>query len=226
MIDSITIGDFRTFLGPALGLEITETEIIVKDGMMEMKCVDPAHVALIKAEMPVDGENMEFIVDLRDLSKALGVYDKNDTVRIYTDSGKLVIKAPQKKRSIRILSKEVTAPRIPELELETVEIPTDALKAAVRFGGDVADHYVLDSTSGEMMIMTDGDTESSEYTFGPTHVSARVGIPADYLGSMVKGLPTEGVTEVGIATDFPLRLTTRTERTTIMCLIAPRIERN
>ena len=227
IIEKIEANDLLTFFGPAMGLSIDEVQITADAEGLSMRCVDPAHVAMMDARLTVstwldDAES--FVVDLRDLSKVLGLF-KGDTVDLRVDAGRLTLIAPGKRRSIRLVDREVGAPKVPQLELETIEVPNDELKAAVKFGGDISDHFVLDSLGGHLVVMSSDDMDTAEYDLGETSVSMRMGIPADYLSSIVKGLPSGGVSVLGVATDYPMRIQSRTDKVSLMCLIAPRIER-
>ena len=227
IIEKIDANDLLTFFGPAMGLNIDEVLITADAGGLSMRCVDPAHVAMMDAKLTVAtwlDEPEQFVVDLRDLSKVLTLF-KGDTVDLHVDKGRLTIIAPGKRRSIRLIDRDVGAPRIPQLELETIEVQNDDLKAAVKFGGDISDHFVLDSLGGRLVIMSSDGMDSAEYDLGETSVTMRVGIPADYLSSIVKGLPSGGVSVLGVATDYPMRIESKTDRVALMCLIAPRIEK-
>ena len=228
IIEKIEANDLLTFFGPAMGLSIDEVQITADAEGLSMRCVDPAHVAMMDAKLTVAtwlDEPAQFVVDLRDLSKVLGLF-KGDTVDLRVDAGRLTIIAPGKRRSIRLVDREVGAPKVPQLELETIEVPNDELKAAVKFGGDISDHFVLDSLGGRLVVMSSDDMDTAEYDLGETSVSMRVGIPADYLASIVKGLPSGGVSVLGVATDYPMRIQSRTDKVSLMCLIAPRIEKD
>ena len=227
IIEKIEANDLLTFFGPAMGLSIDEVQITADAEGLFMRCVDPAHVAMMEARLTVptwldDAE--AFVVDLRDLSKVLGLF-KGDIVDLRVDAGRLTVIAPGKRRSIRLMDREVSAPRVPQLELETIEVSNDDLKTAVKFGGDISDHFVLDSLGGRLVVMSSDGMDTAEYDLGETHVSMRVGIPADYLASIVKGLPSGGVSVLGVATDYPMRIQSRTDKVALMCLIAPRIEK-
>ena len=227
IIEKIDANDLLTFFGPAMGLNIDEVLITADADGLSMRCVDPAHVAMMDAKLTVAtwlDEPEQFVVDLRDLSKVLGLF-KGDTVDLRVDKGRLTIIAPGKRRSIRLIDRDVGAPRIPQLELETIEVQNDGLKAAVKFGGDISDHFVLDSLGGHLVVLSSDGMDSAEYDLGETSVTMRVGIPADYLSSIVKGLPSGGVSVLGVATDYPMRIESKTDRVTLMCLIAPRIEK-
>lgn len=230
-IDDVKISDLMGFLAGAINLRITDLNLMFEPECIKLVCTDPSHVAMATARYHIStgvDEMTEITVDLEDLTKALGQFAKTDTVSITMDNGRMTIKSATGRRTLRMLSREMTTPRIPQYDTPCVfEVDASELRKAMKFTNDISDHCLITCESGTMKIYTEDDTgAAAEYDLGAcTAGSYRSMYPLDYLNNVVKAMPDSTVT-LGFDNDFPIRVSATAAPIEIECLVAPRIEKD
>lgn len=232
IISQIKVQDLAEIFAMPTALNVKDTDVRVLDDGLELICFDPAHVAMAVIRAFVDiakGETDDDLLNIEvgALNEALGKFAKTDIVDVFVRDGKVTIKAERSKRTFRLNApSEARPPRIPELDLEvSATVPLTEIRKAVKFGGDISDHYTIDSLSGVLAMTTEGDEGcSATYEFGPCKDSVRVMIQSDYMANVIKALPTAEEIVLEMTTDHPMRIKASNETVEVMALIAPRIE--
>lgn len=232
IISQIKVQDLAEIFAMPTALNVRDTDVRVLDDGLELMCIDPSHVAMATIRAHVDiasGEDDDDIVNIEigSLNEALGKFAKTDLVDVIIRDGRVTIKGDRSKRSFRLNApSEAKPPRIPELDLEVkVSVPLAEIRKAVKFGGDIGDHYILDSLGGVLVMAAEDDEGSSAtYEFGPCEDSVRVMIQSDYMANVIKALPTAEEVTLEMTTDYPMRIKAGNGTVEVMALIAPRIE--
>lgn len=232
IISQIKVQDLAEIFALPTALNVRDTDVRVLDDGLRLDCIDPSHVAMASIRAYLDiasGEDDDDIVNIEigALNEALGKFAKTDLVDVIIRDGRVTIKGDRSKRSFRLNApSEAKPPIIPELDLEVrVSVPLAEIRKAVKFGGDIGDHYTLDSLGGVLVMAAEDDEGSSAtYEFGPCEDSVRVMIQSDYLANVIKALPTAEDITMEMTTDYPMRIKAGNGTVEVMALIAPRIE--
>lgn len=232
IISQIKVQDLAEIFAMPTALNVKDTDVRVLDDGLELMCIDPSHVAMASVRAYLDVANAEdddeiVNIEIGALNEALGKFAKTDLVDVFIRDGKVTIKAEKSKRTFRLNApSETKPPRIPELDLEVkVSVPLTEIRKAVKFGGDIGDHYTIDSLGGVLAMTTEGDEGcSATYEFGPCEDSVRVMIQSDYMSNVIKAMPTAEEITLEMTTDYPMRFRADNGTIEVMALIAPRIE--
>ena len=223
IISQIKVQDLAEIFAMPTALNVKDTDVRVLDDGLELMCIDPSHVDIANAEDDDEIVNIE----IGALNEALGKFAKTDLVDVFIRDGKVTIKAERGMRTFRLNAPSEAKPlRVPELDLEvSATVPLAEIRKAVKFGGDISDHYIIDSLHGVLTMTTESDEGcSATYELGPCKDLVRVMIQSDYMANVIKALPTAEEITLEMTTDCPMRFRASNGTIEIMALIAPRIE--
>ena len=234
IFNQIKVQDLAEIFALPTALMVGDVDVRIQDDGMELVCVDLAHVAMatVKAYPTMtkeDGDPDILTIDIDSLNTALSKFAKTDTVDVIARDGKVVIKTDVSKRSFRLTApKDEKPPRVPELELEvSASVPLAEIRKAVKFGGDVSDHYTIESIEGMLTMSSESDEgDTASYTIGPCSDPVKVMIQSDYMDKTIKALPTTDTITMEMTTDYPMRIKAASQTVEVVVLIAPRIERD
>lgn len=232
IISQIKVQDLAEIFAMPTALNVKDTDVRVLDDGLELMCIDPSHVAMASVRAYLDiatAEDDDEIVNIEigALNEALSKFAKTDLVDVFIRDGKVTIKGEKSRRTFRLNAPSEAKPlRVPELDLEvSATVPLAEIRKAVKFGGDISDHYIIKSVGGVLSMTTESDEGcSATYEFGPCKDSVRVMIQSDYMANVIKALPTAEEITLEMTTDHPMRIKASNETVEVMALIAPRIE--
>lgn len=192
--------------------------------------VDPAHVGIISAKLPVSedcvtgGENYEFTVDGVKLLKYVSAFKASDTIKleVVDDGGRITLSANgmRFKSSLLEASKWVKVPDLSNKLNAGGTFYTADLKAII---GSKLGSITFDSKDGNLISYAKSETDSIEVTGDAgSEEPAIASYSEEYILTALAGEQVE----VRFGTDLPCLIVPQLENLEVNILIAPRIERD
>lgn len=210
-----------------------EIGIDIDDDGLHIVTVDPAHVAMLRIDVPPGAyqadEAMRLNVDTGIILDAIKMADNEDNVNINIDEGQIIIKAGRYVRRTPTIE-EQSKPRIPNLKSD-VSFCVDAslVNDAIKASSNVSDVFRLDYRGGDDAIIyaeQDGGRNSMHVTIPITDSSNASGLgffPLDYIRTIFSQM--KGRVKIAFTSDFPMIVSgSICDSGTIEYLVAPRIE--
>lgn len=219
---------------------VIEVKLNVSKEGMKIIAVDPANVAMIVFNLPVNAfsqlevteENIG--VNLESLKAVLRRCSAGSSLVMETEENLLKIEIIDKiKRefTLTMLDLEGKEKPIPNLEFNTrVEMNSMDFAEAVEDCSIVADSCGFDADSSKFSIFAKGPLNSANLTYSsdevkvesPSESKSRYSL--EYLQKMVKAAKTTDKVYINFSTNYPLRLEFITPMFSLGFILAPRIE--
>ncbi len=190
-----------------------------KSGVI-VRVVDPAHVAMVNAEVPkeafveyqIDGEE-EISIDLERLKNVLKLAGSSDNVLVRKTNDKLKFELGTISKSITLLDNSVvTVPKIPQISSDfyTV-IDKSAFEKGLKAAEDVSDAIRLLLTPDDFKARAASESEESEMTI-PKDMLKEINCkspikslyPLEYLLKFVKSVSSAEDLKLSFKDDYPL----------------------
>ncbi len=221
----------------------TEVKLKLTGKGMEVRAVDPAHVAMINIDAPreafveynVEGEE-ELAVDVERLKNVIKVSRDSDQITITKEKDKLLFEIGTINKKISLLDgNTVSSPKIPQLSSESYVILTRAdLERGLKAAEDVSDAIKLTLTPDSFKARSMSETEESELSL-PADLLKEVACtgtvkssyPLEYLIRFIKSVTTADEIKMSFKDDYPLIINFRfgVNRDIVgTFLLAPRME--
>lgn len=207
------------------------------DGL-SLKAVDPAHVAMIKMDIPATAfESFEAIpcyigLDLGKLREVVRLASRDDIIGIEADEGRITFRIGSITRRMgQIDTGKMRDMAFPKLHMGTHIITSaDELLKGITAAGDISDHVTLTADPEGFEISCEGDTDSVSLRLekGTATIDAekevRTMLPLDYFASIIKAIPKGTEVAMDMDQDYPIMICFAPGGVEVVCLIAPRIE--
>jgi proliferating cell nuclear antigen len=192
-----------------------------KAGML-VRVVDPAHVAMINAEVPreafveyqIDSDE-EIALDLEKLKNVLKLAGSNDNVFVRKTNDKLKFELGTVSKSITLLDNSiVTVPKIPQISSESfLVISRGDFERGLKAAEDVSDAIKFTLSPEEFTAKSASDSEDSEMTI-PKDMLKEIKCsgmikslyPLEYLLKFVKSIPSSETLKLSFKDDYPLTI--------------------
>lgn len=202
---------------------VDEAKIRVTPEGINLKAVDPAHVAMVdlslgkKAFLEYKATDLDLGVDLAKLKDILKLAGAQDTLDLEykEDSHKLVLKVGHTTRRMALVdTQNIADPKVPNLNLpNTVTVLAGELQQGIRASSDVADHVALVAEGKTFELVADGDTdqvylrlEGDDLVKIQAPQKSRSLFSLDYFGNIAKvARPTDALT-LHLGSDFPVKV--------------------
>lgn len=211
----------------------SEVRLEVGAGIIEIRAVDPANVAMVVLKIPKTAVNYEGTENAKfamEIDRLLSIAKSSEDVEIEINREKTTIKQGRVTFTSLTLdpSSVRRAPRVPELEMTaTVEVEGQALKKAVDFAEKIEDNVKFTVEDGAFVIEAKGDVESVKVDLTKdstvTGEEACAYYSGEYLKEALKYIDNDDTLEVKFATNYPVLITTRKDGVEITHIVAPRI---
>ncbi len=220
---------------------VTEAKFEFTKKGFSVKCVDPAHVAMIVLDLPKDAfleynvpEDTEIGVDLEKIKDFLKTASSSDVIELKKEDSRLTLIVGNLSRSMPTIDpSSMTVPKVPSLGLPTrAVIPSEQFIDGIKAAENISDNITLHITPNEFRLYTKGDEDSSNLVIPKDLLKelkcdqeAKSLYPVDYLLKFTKAVNSDYLT-INLGTDYPVKIdfTFSNGKGQGMFLLAPRIE--
>lgn len=232
----------RTILDAVSPL-VDEAKIQVKAEGLNLKAVDPAHVAMVdltigkKAFIEYKATDLDMGVDLdklKDILKLAGPQDVID-IEYKEDAHRLVFKIGHITRRMALVdTQNMGDPKVPNLNLPNqVTILAGELQQGIKASEAVSDHIALVAHLKSFELVADGDTDQVHLKLDGDELvkiqapeKSRSLFSLDYFSNMAKVVRATDPVTLHLGTDYPVKIEFDIADGAghIVYLLAPRIE--
>ncbi|MEL9999306.1 MAG: DNA polymerase sliding clamp [Thermoplasmata archaeon] len=220
---------------------VTEAKFEFSKKGLSVKCVDPAHVAMIVLDLNREAfleynldEETEVGVDLEKIKDFLKNTSSNDVIEIKKEDSKLLLTVGYLSRTMSTIDpSSITVPKVPSLGLPAkAVVPTDQFAGGIKVAENISDNITLHITPNEFRLYSTGDEDSTKLVIPKDLLKelkcdneVRSLYPVDYLLRFIKAINSEFVT-INLGTDYPVKIefSFSGEKGNGLFLLAPRIE--
>ncbi len=239
------IKSFKDAVNAVVNL-IDEGSFDIGAGGMHLRAMDPSQIALVDLELPkeffsgfdVDGK-LVVSLNLTSFSKILSTARVGEklSMSVSEDSSKLSLefKGESKRRiSVPLLDlnhAEVKEPKVPFDAF--IKINSGALKAMLGDAGLLSSHVVFEASDLQFVVEAKGDsgdvrieTDKNSQVIKEFKVQneARAMFPFEYLDNMTKSCSSDGLIELALKTDAPIKINYPVGKARLSYYLAPRVE--
>lgn len=210
---------------------------------LELKAVDPAHVAMVDMRVEkaafeeFSADDTELGVDLDKIKEVLRLARSGDIIEMDQDEDKnrLVLHVGNITRRMNLVDTTgMNDPKVPNLSLPAkIAVTSDELQKGIRAAESVSDHIALNASPEGFEMFSEGDTDSVSLKLPKDllislEVSEKVKslFPLDYFSNMVRSIPAGSVVSINLGSDYPVKLEfdIADKKGSVNYLLAPRIE--
>ncbi|MEE2812626.1 MAG: DNA polymerase sliding clamp [Candidatus Thermoplasmatota archaeon] len=232
-----TIVDILTVL-------VDEAKFNFKDGHIEIRCVDPSHVAMIRMEVDAaafeawESEEASIGFELNKLRDLISLAGAEDLIEMQYDEndGRVNIQVGEINRVIRPLDRAaMLEPRVPEVDLSSRAVLSGVkFSRALRAAKQVGDLVTLSLNTQAFTVNVSGDTDSVNVSYDAGEMEelvcdgpVRSQYSLQYLQPLAKRI--ENIVDsvaINFGENYPLKLEFEFAGGAGRCLyfLAPRIE--
>ncbi len=205
-----------------LNTVVTEAKFKVESGLISVKVVDPAHVAMVCLDIPkeafveyqIDGDE-ELALDVERMKSVIRLANSSDQVTLSKEKEKLKFEINNISKSIALLDNStVVTPRVPVITSENyVVVSKTEFERGLRAAEDVSDSIRLILSSDEFRAKSSSDSEESEMILTRDMLkeikcasTIKSSYPLEYLLKLVKSLTTSDEIKLSFKDDYPLNI--------------------
>ncbi len=222
---------------------VDEAKFNIDADGMELKAVDPAHVAMVDLKVQksafeeFSADETELGIDLDKIKEVLRLSRAGDIIEMEQDEAKnrLVLNVGNITRRMNLVDTAgMSDPKVPNLNLPAkITVTSDELQKGIRAAESVSDHIALNASPEGFEMYSEGDTDSVSLKLPKDllislDVSEKVKslFPLDYFSNMVRSIPAGSVVTINLGSDFPVKLEFEIadKQGRVDYLLAPRIE--
>ncbi len=227
----------------AVATLVDEAKIQVTPEGLNLKAVDPAHVAMVdlslgkKAFVEYKATDMDLGVDLDKLKDILKLASGQDVIDIEykEDAHKLVFKIGHVTRRMALVdTANINDPKVPNLNLPNqVTVLARDLKKGIQASEAVSDHIALVAHGKSFELIAEGDTDQVHLHLDGEEIikiqapeKSRSLFSLDYFSNMAKIVGDASAITLHLGSDYPVRIEfdIADGNGHIVYLLAPRIE--
>tara|TARA_Y100001970_G_scaffold73358_1_gene93084 strand:- start:655 stop:1410 length:756 start_codon:yes stop_codon:yes gene_type:complete len=240
----------KEFIG-AVGSLVDEAKVNVSEDGMQIKAVDPSHVAMIEANLvksafdSYEAKSMEMGMDIDKFKNVLTVAGKDEMVDLEKDDdlNRLVVNIGNLTRAMPLLDTSgMPDPKVPSLDLpSTVNVVVNEIAQGLKASKSVSDHIALSTDKNSFRLVCEGDNQNSvdlslgkeqlEKLDSPDEATSLFSL--EYFSLMVNSLPADRILHINLGTDLPVKIDADLAvddmtgaQGNVKFLLAPRIDRD
>ena len=240
----------KEFIG-AVGSLVDEAKVNVNEDGMQIKAVDPSHVAMIEANLvksafdSYEAKSMEMGMDIDKFKNVLTVAAKDEMVDLEKDDdlNRLVVNIGNLTRAMPLLDTSgMPDPKVPSLDLpSTVNVVVNEIAQGLKASKSVSDHIALSTDKNSFRLVCEGDNQNSvdlslgkeqlEKLDSPDEATSLFSL--EYFSLMVNSLPADRILHINLGTDLPVKIDADLAvddmtgaQGNVKFLLAPRIDRD
>lgn len=220
-----------------------EVKFVISSEGIDLKAVDPAHVAMVELRMEAGAfesfvaSDTELGVDLDKVKDVLKLASSGDTISMEQDEdhGRLVFRIGNITRRMNLVdTSSMSDPKVPQLDIKSsIIVSAGELQKGIRAAESVSDHIALTADDGFFEISCEGDTDSVNLRLEASmlkqlDVPGRVRslYPLDYFSNLIRAVSADTMVEIRLENDYPvkIRFPLADGNGSVDYLLAPRIE--
>jgi len=245
----IKADNLKEFIG-TVGSLVDEAKLNVNEDGMQIKAVDPSHVAMIEANLiksafdSYETDVAEMGIDVDKFKTVLAVAGKEDMVSLEKDDklNRLVVNIGNLTRAMPLLDTSgMPDPKVPSLDLPAfVSVSVEEISQGLKASKSVSDHIALSTTKDSFRLICEGDNQNRvELTLGKEQLEKLVSpeettslFSLEYFALMVNSLPPDRILHINLGNDLPVKVDADLAiddltgaQGNVKFLLAPRIDR-
>ncbi len=245
----IKADSIREFIG-TVGSLVDEAKLNVSEDGIQIKAVDPSHVAMIEANLvksafdSYEAATAEMGIDVDKFKMVLAVAGKEDMVDLEKDDklNRLVVSIGNLTRAMPLLDTSgMPDPKVPSLDLAaSVSVSVEEISQGLKASKSVSDHIALSTTKDSFRLVCEGDNQNRvDLALGKEQLE-KLDSPEDttslfsleYFALMVNSLPADRILHINLGSDLPVKVDADLAvddmtgaQGNVKFLLAPRIDR-
>ncbi len=245
----IKADNLKEFIG-TVGSLVDEAKLNVNEDGMQIKAVDPSHVAMIEANLiksafdSYETDVAEMGIDVDKFKTVLAVAGKEDMISLEKDDklNRLVVNIGNLTRAMPLLDTSgMPDPKVPSLDLPAfVSVSVEEISQGLKASKSVSDHIALTTTKDSFRLVCEGDNQNRvDLTLGKEQLEKLVSpeettslFSLEYFALMVNSLPPDRILHINLGTDLPVKVDADLAiedltgaQGNVKFLLAPRIDR-
>ena len=245
----IKADNLKEFIG-TVGSLVDEAKLNVNEDGMQIKAVDPSHVAMIEANLiksafdSYETDVAEMGIDVDKFKTVLAVAGKEDMISLEKDDklNRLVVNIGNLTRAMPLLDTSgMPDPKVPSLDLPAfVSVSVEEISQGLKASKSVSDHIALSTTKDSFRLICEGDNQNRvELTLGKEQLEKLVSpeettslFSLEYFALMVNSLPPDRILHINLGNDLPVKVDADLAiedltgaQGNVKFLLAPRIDR-
>jgi len=245
----IKADNLKEFIG-TVGSLVDEAKLNVNEDGMQIKAVDPSHVAMIEANLiksafdSYETDVAEMGIDIDKFKTVLAVAGKEDMISLEKDDklNRLVVNIGNLTRAMPLLDTSgMPDPKVPSLDLPAfVSVSVEEISQGLKASKSVSDHIALSTTKDSFRLICEGDNQNRvDLTLGKEQLEKLVSpeettslFSLEYFALMVNSLPPDRILHINLGTDLPVKMDADLAiddltgaQGNVKFLLAPRIDR-
>ena len=245
----IKADNLKEFIG-TVGSLVDEAKLNVNEDGMQIKAVDPSHVAMIEANLiksafdSYEADVAEMGIDVDKFKTVLTVAGKEDMISLEKDDklNRLVVNIGNLTRAMPLLDTSgMPDPKVPSLDLPAfVSVSVEEISQGLKASKSVSDHIALSTTKDSFRLICEGDNQNRvDLTLGKEQLEKLVSpeettslFSLEYFALMVNSLPPDRILHINLGTDLPVKMDADLAiddltgaQGNVKFLLAPRIDR-
>lgn len=222
---------------------VDEAKFNVAPDSLEVRAVDPAHVAMVDMTIASDAfeeykaSEGELGLDLDKIKEVLRLARAGDVISLEHDEdrNRLVVHVGNITRHMALVDTAgMSDPKVPSLDLPAkMVVRTEELRQGIRASESVSDHIALLARPEGFEMVSEGDADTVRLDLPKDLLDelqakekVRSLYPLDYFSNMIKALSSAPTITVLLGNDYPVRMEFSLAEDSIKAtyLLAPRIE--
>jgi len=245
----IKADNLKEFIG-TVGSLVDEAKLNVNEDGMQIKAVDPSHVAMIEANLiksafdSYETDVAEMGIDVDKFKTVLAVAGKEDMISLEKDDklNRLVVNIGNLTRAMPLLDTSgMPDPKVPSLDLPAfVSVSVEEISQGLKASKSVSDHIALSTTKDSFRLICEGDNQNRvDLTLGKEQLEKLVSpeettslFSLEYFALMVNSLPPDRILHINLGNDLPVKVDADLAiedltgaQGNVKFLLAPRIDR-
>jgi len=245
----IKADSIKEFIG-TVGSLVDEAKLFVNEDGIQIKAVDPSHVAMIEANLiksafdSYEAAKAEMGIDIDKFKTVLTVAGKEDMVDLEKDDklNRLVVSIGNLTRAMPLLDTSgMPDPKVPSLDLPaSVSVSVSEISQGLKASKSVSDHIALSTTKDSFRLICEGDNQNKvDLSLGKEQLEKLNSsedvtslFSLEYFALMVNSLPSDRILHINLGSDLPVKVDADLavdEMTgaqgNVKFLLAPRIDR-
>tara|TARA_B100000586_G_scaffold102980_1_gene73736 strand:- start:2057 stop:2815 length:759 start_codon:yes stop_codon:yes gene_type:complete len=246
----IKADSIKEFIG-TVGSLVDEAKMSVNDDGIQIKAVDPSHVAMIEANLVKSAfdsyeatASAEMGIDVDKFKTVLAVAGKEDMVDLEKDDklSRLVVNIGNLTRAMPLLDTSgMPDPKVPSLDLPaSVSVSVGEISQGLKASKSVSDHIALSTTKNSFRLVCEGDNQNRvDLSLGKEQLEKLDSsedttslFSLEYFALMVNSLPADRILHINLGSDLPVKVDADLAvddmtgaQGNVKFLLAPRIDR-
>jgi len=245
----IKADSIKEFIG-TVGALVDEAKLNVTEDGIQVKAVDPSHVAMIEANLvksafdSYEAAPVEMGIDVDKFKTVLAVAGKEDMVDMEKDDSlnRLVVNIGNLTRAMPLLDTSgMPDPKVPSLDLPAfISVSVNEISQGLKASKSVSDHIALSTTKDSFRLVCEGDNQNKvDLSLGKDQLEkldssedATSLFSLEYFALMVNSLPSDRILHINLGSDLPVKVDADLAvddmtgaQGNVKFLLAPRIDR-